>query len=683
MDTMHTLKRLALALALAAGAASAAQAKPAVPTIEQLAAFPLMSSFTLSPDGKRMAALQARGEERVILVWDTDALDKAPTVIGSAKMKFNAVSFIKNDLLAVSLWQPYDLRADRLYKTFANKLMITDLQGKDWHEPMPQERAESRDEQVRQALAVPAILDTLPNDPDHVLAMSTVGSSAGDVYKVDLRTWKAERIQRSNERIGGYLTDSQGNLAARLSNDTDGKGAYVAAQFRDPKSGQWTEHFRSYVKERDEVQVVGFADDPNIAFVRSNVGRDKSVIYEYDIAAKARKENLFEHRFFDASSVIVNRTKGVEGVGQGEILGLRYEGPRENDVQWVHPKLKALDQALRAALQLKPAPTEFVDPATGQAATTGYDAAAGYSLVDYSADLSTAVVAVEGRARPPEFYLLRGGKLAALGKAYPQIDPAALGEVKLVYYKARDGQTIPGFLTTPNKELCGAGPWPSVIHPHGGPWARDGMGFDGSMWVPLMVSRCMAVLQPQYRGSQGWGRKLWMAGDAEWGQKMQDDKDDGVKWLIEQKIAQPGRVAMFGFSYGGYAAFAAAVRPNGLYKCAIAGAGVSDIRRIWARFYTNPFFREAQAPTVAGLSPLDQADKIKIPLMIYHGDRDQTVPIEQSEWFADKSKASGQPVEYHPIADYAHGPAWTRKIMGDQLQLIDTYLSKGCGGSGL
>ncbi|MBW8808379.1 MAG: prolyl oligopeptidase family serine peptidase, partial [Lysobacter sp.] len=75
--------------------------------------------------------------------------------------------------------------------------------------------------------------------------------------------------------------------------------------------------------------------------------------------------------------------------------------------------------------------------------------------------------------------------------------------------------------------------------------------------------------------------------------------------------------------------------------------------------------------------------KIKIPIMIYHGDRDQTVPIEQSEWFADKAKASGQPVEYHPIADYAHGPAWTRKIMGDQLGLIETYLLKGCGGSGL
>ena len=209
------------------------------------------------------------------------------------------------------------------------------------------------------------------------------------------------------------------------------------------------------------------------------------------------------------------------------------------------------------------------------------------------------------------------------------------------------------------------------------------MDFDGSMWVPLMASRCMAVLRPQFRGSDGWGRRLWMAGDAEWGQKMQDDKDDGAKWLIEQKIAKPGHIAMFGFSYGGYSAFAASVRPNGLYKCAIAGAGVSDHKRIWARYYTNPFFRQAQAPTVAGLNPIDKADQMQIPLMVYHGNRDQIVPLEQSEWFVNKAKQAGKPVVYHEIKDYAHGPAWTREIMGDQLRLIDDYLTKDCGGGGL
>ena len=111
----------------------------------------------------------------------------------------------------------------------------------------------------------------------------------------------------------------------------------------------------------------------------------------------------------------------------------------------------------------------------------------------------------------------------------------------------------------PNPQLCGPGPYAAVIHPHGGPWSRDTMDYDRSGWVPLLVSQCRVVLQPQFRGSAGWGRTLWYAGDREWGQKMQDDKDDGAKWLISEKLADPKRIAMFGFSYGGYSAFAASV----------------------------------------------------------------------------------------------------------------------------
>ena len=312
-----------------------------------------------------------------------------------------------------------------------------------------------------------------------------------------------------------------------------------------------------------------------------------------------------------------------------------------------------------------------------------YDLESAYTITSWTPDLNAVVFQVGGASRPPESYLLRNGKLTMLAKAYPDIDPAALGKTRVVYYKARDGLDIPAFVTTPSVELCGPAPWPAVVHPHGGPWARDTMGFDGSMWVPLMASRCYAVLRPQFRGSQGWGRRLWKAGDAEWGQKMQDDKDDGAKWMVEQGIAQKGRIAMFGFSYGGYSAMAASVRPDGPYKCAIAGAGVSDHKRIWAQFYTNPFFRERQAPTVDGLNPVERADNLQIPIMVYHGDRDQTVPLEQSDWFVSKAKGAKKPVVYHEIADYGHGPAWTRKIMGDQLRIIEDYLVRDCGAKGL
>jgi len=677
------MKHYLLLAALAVAAPLHLNAKPAVPTIEQLAAFPDISSLSVSPDGTQIAGLQARGEERVILVWKTDDLSAAPTSIGAGRMKFQSVGFIKNGLLAVTLWQPFDLRTDRVNKTFISKFFITDTEGKQWKEPISVPRATSRNEELEQALSNATVLDTLPNDPDHILVVNGSGSNSGDVYKVNLRSFTSQRIQKTEERVAGYLTDLNSELRARLRQDVDGTGAYVATEFRNPATNAWEEHFRSHVKDRDITQVVGFADDPNIAFIQSNVGRDKTIIYEYDIAARKQKEVLFEHRFFNAGTVHVNRYKDVEGVPFGALLGVTYSGPRENEVEWTHPVFKGLNQGVRQALGIQSSDVTLVDPATGQRATTQADTGRAVRVVDYSKDLKTFVLAISGPANPPEYHLLRNGKLTLLAKSYPKIDPAALGDTKLVYYKARDGLDIPAFLTTPNAELCGAGPWKAVVHPHGGPWARDGMDFDGSMWVPLMASRCMAVLRPQFRGSADWSRKLWMAGDAEWGQKMQDDKDDGAKWMIEQKIAQPGHIAMFGFSYGGYSAFAASVRPNGLYKCAIAGAGVSDIKKIWARFYTNPFFRQAQSKTVDGLNPLDKASDMKIPLMVYHGDRDRTVPIEQSEWFVNKARNSGQPIEFHAIADYAHGPAWTRAIMGDQLRLIDDYLTKGCGGSGL
>lgn len=671
-----------LLLAALASVSPYLHARPEAPTIEQMAAFPAISSLSLSPDGQHIAGLRANGEERVIVVWRTDALDKPPTVIGANRMKFQSVSFIKNGQLAVVLWQPYDLRADRVTKTFVSKFFITDIEGKQWKEPITPPRASSRSEELEQALANATVLDTLPNDPDHILVVNGSGSSSGDVYKVDLRNFTSQRIQKTEERVAGYITDLDSELRARLRQDVDGTGAYVATEFRSPATGTWEEHFRSYVKNRDVNQVIGFADDPNIAFVLSNVGRDKAIVYEYDISARKQKEVLFEHKLFNAGSMLINRFRNG-AVPFGEIMGIGYAGPRGDDMQWTSPRMKALDQGLRQALGITQEPLAMVDTANGQRFTANYDTGVSLRILDYTADLSNVLVATSGPSNPPEYHLLHNGKLTLLAKTYPQIQPAALGQTRLVYYKARDGLDIPAFLTTPSTELCGAGPWKAVVHPHGGPWARDGMDFDGSMWVPLMASRCMAVLRPQFRGSADWGRKLWMAGDAEWGQKMQDDKDDGAQWMIDQKIARPGHIAMFGFSYGGYSAFAASVRPNGLYKCAIAGAGVSDIKKIWSRFYTNPFFRQAQAPTVAGLNPVDKAGEMKIPLMVYHGDRDRTVPIEQSEWFVNKAKGSGQPVEFHAIADYAHGPAWTRRIMADQLQLIDDYLGKGCGGGGL
>lgn len=654
-------------------------AKPKPPTIEQLAAFPRMASFSIAPDGRHVAALEARGEDIVIVVWKADALNQPPTVIGATRMKLASVQFIKNDLLAVTMWQPYDSRLERLTKTFVSKLLITDLEGRSWREPLPQERALSREAERVAALSRPTVLDSLPQDPDHILVVSDGLDSSGDVFRVNVRSNRAERILRADSKISGYTADLDGNVRARIRADVDPSGAFVAAEIRDGAGGAWVEHFRSYVRDRDINQVIGFTKDPNIALLRSNVGKDKATIYEYDIAARKKREVLFQHQVFDALSVVQSRHRGDVPVAFGEILGVTYRGPRGSDLHMTSARLQAVERIVRSALGIRPQPLRLVDPETGRSVDVEYDTNMGYDIVSAALDFSSLVLRVDGDSRPPEYYLLRGDRLSLLARSFPDIDRASLGETRLVYYKARDGLDIPALLTTPNRDLCGPAPWPAVVHPHGGPWARDDLGFDVSMWVPLMVSRCFSVLRPQFRGSDGWGRRLWKAGDAEWGQKMQDDKDDGAAWLVSEGLAQRARIAIFGFSYGGYAAMVGAVRPGTPYRCAIAGAGVSDHRRIWASFYTNPFFRERQAPTVAGLNPIDFADKLLIPILVYHGDRDQVVPVEQSEWFVNKARSGAVPVAYRLFQDYGHGPAWTRKTFGDQLALIEDYLLRGCG----
>jgi dipeptidyl aminopeptidase/acylaminoacyl peptidase len=165
---------------------------------------------------------------------------------------------------------------------------------------------------------------------------------------------------------------------------------------------------------------------------------------------------------------------------------------------------------------------------------------------------------------------------------------------------------------------------------------------------------------------------------------MADDNDDGVKWLIAQKIADPKRVAMFGYSYGGYAALAAAIRPNGLYQCTISGAGAGDIHALERSVSDDRFLREYQKPAIAGLDALGRAKEAQIPVLLYHGDRDQTVKIEQSHKFAAALKSAGKPYKMVDIPDMGHQLIyWTPEMWAEQLTLVDDFLKTGCKPGGL
>jgi dipeptidyl aminopeptidase/acylaminoacyl peptidase len=212
------------------------------------------------------------------------------------------------------------------------------------------------------------------------------------------------------------------------------------------------------------------------------------------------------------------------------------------------------------------------------------------------------------------------------------------------------------------------------------------MEYDLSHWSQMFATRGFAVVQPQYRGSEGLGRQLWLAGDREWGAKMQDDKDDSARWLVERGIADPDRMMMYGYSYGGFAAAAAAARSGsaskGLYQCAISGAPVIDMDRLRENEWgANRISRKFQGQTVRGWNPQAHLDEVEIPWLIFHGDFDRQADTVYSRSAAARMRALGkQNFEYVEIPRMAHTLGeMTVEHRRTFIPLILNWIDNNCG----
>ncbi|HEX3365747.1 alpha/beta hydrolase family protein, partial [Phenylobacterium sp.] len=235
-------------------------------------------------------------------------------------------------------------------------------------------------------------------------------------------------------------------------------------------------------------------------------------------------------------------------------------------------------------------------------------------------------------------------------------------EVRTLTYPAADGTPIPAFLVLPRG--VPARRLPLVVMVHGGPASHDKPGFD---WQSQAIASLgYAVLQPQYRGSDGFGRAHLEAGYGQWGRKMQTDLSDGVRYLVGQGTVDPKRVCIVGGSYGGYAALAGAALDTGVYRCAVSYAGISDMKRFdsWVAnkngFASQRYFRRflgaesTKDPTLLQVSPAAHIDKVTIPVLLIHGKDDTVVPLEQSRIMADALKAAGKPVEFVTLDSTDH-----------------------------
>lgn len=645
---------------------------------ESFARLPEIQSVSMSSDGKNLVGLvTAPGsdyKETALATWALDDLDRGPVITPSGdRMKFVAASAMKADRVLVLGRQEWtgqlagcgEGRMTGATKTFVTKAYLTDSKHAEFKDAFADNtRRLGVSEDVQRCLEIAGtaeLVNTLPLDPDNVVVLQVNQASlSGNYYLYNLRTGETKLLFKSGGRSSPGLFDPRtGELLTREQLDGAGGDEYEQKiLIRNEATGEFEVHdnLTQKLSDRRTVQFVGRDEATGKYYVLTDLFSDLIQAWMYDPKARSfEKEALIAHPEFSIGGLIL----GTQPSNFNKVLGFVVDG-LTREVTYVDPDMRSIQSGLNAAY-----PDQSV------------------AISGYNDDLSRVLFSTSSASHPPAYHLLLDRKrVLTLGKQRPWINPSDIGEQKLVTYAARDGMKIPAILDLPAGWTKADGPLPTVIHPHGGPWARDFGGWDASGWVPFLTSRGYAVLRPQYRGSSGLGRKLWLAGDSQWGMAMQDDKDDGAAWLVKEGIADPDRLAIFGYSYGGFAAAAAVVRPDSPYQCAISGAPVTDLGRIGTSWSENRVQRILQTRTVTGMDPIRNTDKANIPVLLYVGDRDVRTPAFHARSFYDGVKDK-VPAKFELIPDMPHSMPWYHRHQIAALGLLESFLAKDCGPGGL
>lgn len=464
-------------------------------------------------------------------------------------------------------------------------------------------------------------------DKSVMIQMNKRNPQVMDPYLVNIETGELTPLVDNDNNFESWTTDHNGVI--RIASKTDGINVtyYHRATVNDEFEPFLTTDFR----ESFGVQMFDF-ENKNV-YASSNIGRDKVAIVEYDIAAKKELRVIYEVDEFDAGGLDYSKKRKV-------LTMATYEGAKQ-ERHFLDEQTKAMYKKMAENFK-------------------------GYEFWIYGEDESeTKMVVWAGNDCMPGvyyFYDAEADKVEKLATPYEWLKEDELAEMKPIKYESRDGLTIHGYLTLPRgKEAKNL---PVVVNPHGGPWARDSWGFNPE--VQMLANRGYAVLQMNFRGSTGFGKKFWEASFKQWGKTMQDDISDGVQWLIDEGIADPDRIAIYGASYGGYATLAGITFTPDLYACAIDYVGVSNlftfmktIPPYWAPYLEmmyemvgNP---EEDKEMMTAASPVFHMDKVKCPLFIAQGATDPRVNKDESDQVVAAMKERGVEVEYMVKENEGHG----------------------------
>jgi dipeptidyl aminopeptidase/acylaminoacyl peptidase len=636
---MASIRRLLLALALG----FAAQAATAAP-LEAYGRLPTIEAVAVSPGGGLVAAIVTDGEGRRIVVKKIG--EAKPVLVaeaGPAKIRQLQWAGDGHLILTASVTaMPRDVIAKRAEWAMAFDM---DLQTRKLHPMM-----NGADHAMNTIQDVPEvrIIDGEPVVFLQGIHFQSGGMGVQSLFRIKLSSaTKVEMIAEGGPRTRDWLVGP------------DGKP--LAQSFYDDKTGAWALQVKSAGAGWREVQrIAAPTERPSLR----GFGRDgKTILVEVD------GENGSQWREVAPDGASFSELS-TELVGNSPI--------HDPDTQRLIGHYTLVGDDGRYS---------FFDPHDAKVWAAVGRAFPGdrLQLMSWSLDRKRIVVRVDSATLGPAYNLvdLTTGKAGWLGDEFQDLKEADVSPVRPVHYKAADGTALSGYLTLPRgREAKGL---PLVVFPHGGPAVRDSPGFD--WWAQAMASRGYAVLQVNYRGSDGFGWDFLKAGFGEWGRKMQTDLSDGVRYLAGQGTIDPKRVCIVGASYGGYAALAGAALDHGVYRCAASFGGISDLRkqvaysrgmqglsalRYWTRFMGAEDLKD---PVLAQYSPLNHVADVDIPVLLVHGKDDTVVPLEQSRMMADALQKAGKPVEFvvQKGADHWLSRGDTRLGM---LQAVTTFLER-------
>ncbi|UZK64836.1 alpha/beta hydrolase family protein [Sphingomonas sp. M1-B02] len=586
---------------------------------------------SLSPDGSKIAMISPVGAGAAVLVAPVDG-SAAPKPILSSSGKPDQLRYCRWSTPARLICSVYFIEFTGATMVAYTRLVAVNADGSG----LKQLTARANSEALGAAQFGGDILDWLPEDSGSAVLMertfvpeATTGrlvarTSGGlGVERVDTVSLKRSTVEQPKGNAFGYWTDGHGAvriLGIRPNTTTGYDGNRLLYSYRLPGSRDWQDLSEVTITPQGTKGFVPLAVDRALNAVYGYDNQNgRSALYRIALDGSMKRELVFEHGVVDVDSLIrIGR--------QQRVVGLSYATEKRRGV-FFDPELKALATSLSKALPGQPIVT----------------------FIDASADESKLLLFAGGDSDAGNYYLLdrKTKKMAEVSPVRPQLGGVRLAKVTPITFPAADGTMIPGYLTLPagsdGKNL------PGIVMPHGGPGARDEWGFD---WLSqYYAARGFAVLQPNFRGSAGYGDAWFRKNGFQSWQTAVGDVNDGGRWLLKQGIAAPGKLGIVGWSYGGYAALQSQVLDADLFKAIVAIAPVTDLETLRKESENFTNYKQVDAFIGRGAhvregSPAQNVDRIKAPVLLFHGDKDLNVGVGESRLMASRLRSAGKKVDY-------------------------------------